>query len=126
MGARRPSRWLGPCCGLCVASGKPVSFVVDEDSLFSASTSKKGRSKSGSHSNFDNIVALGSLPARGASYSCRKYTSRSERSASVGYSVAILDVSAWWYLQSCLGVCTRLSMAFTFSSTTVRPGSDCK
>ena len=81
MGARRPSRWLGPCCGLCVASGKPVSFVVDEDSLFSASTSKKGRSKSGSHSNFDNIVALGSLPARGASYSCRKYTSRSERSA---------------------------------------------
>ena len=36
-----------------------VSFVVDEDSLFSASTSKKGRSKSGSHSNLDNIAAFG-------------------------------------------------------------------
>ena len=28
MGARRPSHWLGPCCGLCVASGKPVAAGV--------------------------------------------------------------------------------------------------
>ena len=34
---------------------------------------------------------MGSFLARDASYSCKKYMCRSERSASVGYSVAILD-----------------------------------
>ena len=77
-----------------MASGKPVaagdaSFLVDEDSLFSASVSKKDSSKTILTGFLITLQLLDSFPARGASYSGKKYTCRSERSVSVGYSVAI-------------------------------------
>ena len=42
--------------------GKPCSWLTKMPYfLFSASTSKKGRSKNGSHSHFENIAAFGQL-----------------------------------------------------------------